>query len=396
MERFQQIFKRRSALVVTAALALSAAPFALGQEGAAKVHGHVQNPAGQPLTSGQVKFTKDLTTPFKDEKFTNTVDIDAGGNYTVPNVAPGEYFVYVIQGTNVVDRQQIKFAANEDKALDFDMTRAEYTASMTPEQKKALEEFKAKNAAAVAGNKQVANLNGVITSVRADIKSPTPNFDKDATDIKGAVEARPTEPILWAVQGEVLLAKADATAKADRANKTNPSQDENVTKSYSDSADSFKKSADLMAAAPKPNPEQQASVYNQLGTVYARSGKATDATAAFDKAADLDPKNKGMFYGNEAAILFNAQQNDAALAAAEKAIAADPTKPNPYYIKGQALLAKATVDAKGNIIPPPGCVDAYNKYLDLAPDGAQAPAVKDVLTSMGQKVTTRYKATGKK
>lgn len=396
MERFQHILKRRSALVATAALALTASPLAFAQESPAKVHGHVQNAAGQAVTSGEVKFTKDLTVPFKDEKFTNTVEIDKDGNFTAPNIAPGEYFIYITSGTNVVDRLQAKFAAGEDKTLDFDMTRAEYINSMTPEQRKAIEEYKTKNAAAVAANKQVANLNGIITAVRTDIKSASPNFDKDTSDIKQAVDARPTEPILWAVQGEVLEAKADKTAKDDRANKTNPMQDDNVTKSYSDAADSFKKSADLMAAAPKPNVEQQASVYNQLGTVYARSNKIPDATAAFDKAASLDPKNTGMFYGNEAAVLFNAQQNDAALAAAEKAIAADPTKPNPYYIKGQALLQKATVDAKGNIVPPPGCVEAYNKYLDLAPDGAQAPAVKEVLTSMGQKVQTRYKAPGKK
>ena len=46
-------------------------------------------------------------------------------------------------------------------------------------------------------------------------------------------------------------------------------------------------------------------------------------------------------------------------------------------------------------MPPPGCVDAYQKYLELAPDGPQAPAVKEVLTSLGQKVETKYKASSK-
>ena len=35
-----------------------------------------------------------------------------------------------------------------------------------------------------------------------------------------------------------------------------------------------------------------------------------------------------------------------AAAAADKAIAADPKRADAYYIKGQALIPKATVDAK--------------------------------------------------
>ena len=95
-------------------------------------------------------------------------------------------------------------------------------------------------------------------------------------------------------------------------------------------------------------------------------------------------------------MIGTGRQDDGALVGANKAIAADPNQAMPYYIKGQELLQKATVDTKGQIVPPVGCVDAYQKYLQLAPDGPYAPAVKDVLTQMGQKIETRYKATGKK
>ena len=380
--------------VVTAALLTS--PTLLAQEQGAKVHGHVQNAAGQALTTGKVEFSKDLTKPLKEEKMTNTVDIDKDGNYTVTGVAPGEYFVWVVQEDKQIDRQQVTFKAGEDRTLDFDMTREEYMKTLSPEARKQIEEFKAKNAAAAAGNKQVATLNATITNVRADIKTPSPNFDKDIADIKQATDARPTEGLLWAVQGEVYTAQAKKLAAADRANKTNPMQDDAVKTAYENAATALNKASDLMAAAPKPNPEQQATVYNQLGNIYADSGKPTDASAAYDKAVALEPKSAGTYYYNEAAVMFNAHQDDAALAAADKAIAADPSQPMPYYIKGQELLAKATVDAKGVIVAPPGCVDAYQKYLELAPDGPQAPAVKEVLTSLGQKIQTKYKATPSK
>ncbi len=392
------MLKRRSVIAAFAGAVLMTSPALPAQDAAAgaTVHGHVQNAAGQPLTSGQIKLTKDINLPYKDEKFTNTADIDKDGNYTVKGVAPGEYFAYVVVADKTADQQHFTIKTGDAPTVDFDMTRAEYIAKMSPEERKSLEDFKAKNAAAAAGNKQISNLNATITAVRTDIKSPTPNFDKDIADMKQATEQRPNEGLLWAVQGEVFTAQAKKTSATDRANKTNPLQDDAVKTSYASAATSLQKAADLMAAAKPPVVEQEATVYNQLGSVYGEGGKPTDATAAFEKAASLDPKGASQYYTNEAIIFDHNGGGDPEVAAAEKAIAADPNKPLPYYLKGQALLAKATVDAKGQIVPPPGCVDAYQKYLQLAPDGPQAPAVKDVLTQMGQKIESKYKAGTKK
>jgi len=44
------------------------------------------------------------------------------------------------------------------------------------------------------------------------------------------------------------------------------------------------------------------------------------------------------------------------------------------------------------MIPPPGCLEAYQKYLDLAPTGLYASEVKAILASFAQKVDTTYKA----
>ncbi len=397
-QRIEEMFKRHNVMTAVATAVLMSSPAMLAQDAAAgaTVHGHVQNAAGQPITTGQIKFTKDISLAYKDEKFTNTADIDKEGNYTVKGIAPGEYFAYVVVADKTADQQHFTVKAGDTPTVDFDMTRAEYVAKMSPEERKTLEEFKAKNAAAAAGNKQITNLNATITAVRADIKSPTPNFDKDVADMKQATEQRPNEGLLWAVQGEVFTAQAKKAAATDRTNKTNPLQDDAVKSSYASAATSLQKAADLMAAAKPPAVEQEATVYNQLGSVYGEGGKASDAPAAFEKAASLDPKGAAQYYTNEAIIFDHNGGGDPEVAAAEKAIAADPNKALPYYLKGQALLAKATVDAKGQIVPPPGCVDAYQKYLQLAPDGPQAPAVKDVLTQMGQKIETRYKAGAKK
>jgi hypothetical protein len=72
------------------------------------------------------------------------------------------------------------------------------------------------------------------------------------------------------------------------------------------------------------------------------------------------------------------------LAAAEKAIAADPSRAMLYYFKGQALVSKATVDSQTQkMILAPGCAEAYQKYLELEPNGQFANEARGVLTGAG-------------
>jgi tetratricopeptide (TPR) repeat protein len=337
----------------------------------------------------------------KDRKYIATFPTDADGNYKATGIAPGDYLVVVEQQNVDADYQKLTVKQSDtDLTLNFDMTRAEYINAMTPEQKKQLEEYKKNNAAAADANKKIANLNATLASVRADLAAARPtagDVSKDVADMKAAVDAKPDESILWISYGNTLEVQGDHLAKADKDAHKPVSGDPDAMKMYDDAIDAYKKGADLNAASKKPVPADQAAAWNGVGNAYSKEGKPTDAAAGFENAVKAEPANAGMFYGNEAAVLFNAGQTDAAAAAADKAIAADPNRPDPYFIKGQALIAKSSFDAKTQkIVPPPGCVDAYQHYLSLAPDGTHAEAVKEVLTSLGEKVDTSYRAGKKK
>jgi len=68
-----------------------------------------------------------------------------------------------------------------------------------------------------------------------------------------------------------------------------------------------------------------------------------------------------------------------------------------YYLKGNGLVQKTTMDPKTNkLVAPPGCMEAYQKYLQLAPDGPYAAEVKGILQGFNQTVDTSYKAPKKK
>jgi len=369
----------------------------LAQTPTASVHGHVNNAAGIAITSGQIKLTTDKSADPKDQKYKNTFDIDSNGDFKGAGIAPGDYLAIVFVGANHVDFQDVTFKAGDDKVLNFDMTRKEYVDKMSPEDKKALEEYKKNAGAAMNANKVIANLNNAMKQVRDDLATPTPNFDQDAKTMQQATSQKPDEAVLWFNLGAVYIAQGDASVKAAKADHKSWQTDETVIKQYNDGIAAYHKGIDANTASKKPNPVDAGIAWNSIGNAQAKLGKIPEAQEAFENAVKLSPTTAGMVYGNEAAVLFNAGQGEAAAVAADKAIAADPNKPDPYYIKGQSLITKATVDPKtSKIVAPAGCAEAYQKYLELAPEGPHAADAKEILASMGQTVNTKYKAPGKK
>ncbi|NYF79301.1 tetratricopeptide repeat protein [Granulicella arctica] len=364
------------------------------QDATASIHGHILNPIGQPVNSGDVKLTTDRASDAKSRKYAYTFPIDASGNYKGTGIKPDNYVVIVFQADKSLDFQDsVVFKTGEDKQVDFDMSRKEYLDKMTPEEKKALEDYKKKNAEVVSANAKIANLNALLTQARADNKSG--NYDASVTAMQQATTAKPDEPILWITLADGQLGVADTALKAAKA-AGKPATDPDVAQKYNDAIGSYKKAIDLNAASKKPNPETAAAAYNQEGQAYGKMGDAQNASTAYDQAAKTLPANAGMYYFNEAATLYNAGKTTEAGAAADKAIAADPKRADAYYIKGQALIPQASVDPKTQkITAPPGCVEAYQQYLELAPDGPHAQEVKDILTGIGATVKSSYKA-GKK
>jgi tetratricopeptide (TPR) repeat protein len=348
------------------------APFALhAQQQTGSLHGHAQDPAGTPMANAQIQVSTDGKTPLY------TFNADQNGDYKGDNIKPGTYVVTMfIKGPNdanfkAVDRfESVKIDAGANVTQDFDLSRPEYIKKLPPEEQKAIADAKAKNAGILKDNAQVKNLNADLATARQDIKDK--KFDEAATLMQKDTAAKPDAAVLWV---EEAIAQ-------------------NGLKKYDDAITSAKKAIETNAASKKPSPEIEGAANNTLGEAYAGKNQIPDATAAYDAAAKAQPANAGMFYSNEAIVLAKSGANaDAVAAAADKAIAADPNKPVPYYLKGQALIAKATVDPKtSKIVAPPGCEEAYEKYLQLDPNGPMAADAKNILEQIGSKQAKSYKA----
>jgi len=387
---------RMKFLAALAAFTLAGSMTSMAQSDAT-IKGHVIDPVGQVVTDGEVRFTKDKSAPQAEQRMTNITPIDAGGNYVAKGVPPGDYFVYVFQKNMAQDRQELTVHAGVDVVLDFDMTTERYMKDLAPERRKEIEEYKKTASAAIAANSVINNLNKTLSTVRTDLAAAAPtkgDVTKDVTDMKTATGARPDESVLWIVYGETLLAQADHVAAEDqKAGKAFMTDDDDV-KLYTDAVAAYQKGVDLNAASKKPAPADQSVAYNSIGNIDGKLGKVPEASAAYDKAVAGDPTHAGMYYGNEAIVMYKANQPEGAIAAANKAIDADATRPDPYYIKAQSMVGNATVDTKTQmVVLPPGCLDAYQAFLSLAqPTDPRVAQVKELLASLNVKIDTSYKA----
>jgi tetratricopeptide (TPR) repeat protein len=120
-----------------------------------------------------------------------------------------------------------------------------------------------------------------------------------------------------------------------------------------------------------------ARLYTQIGNDNLKLRNNDAAIAAYTKAAALDP-HPGVAYFNLCATQYNLGNGESAIAACDKAIAADPSRADAYFIKGSLLVAESKM-VGGKVVAPAGTKEALQKYLALAPHGAHAQDVGQML-----------------
>jgi tetratricopeptide (TPR) repeat protein len=201
-----------------------------------------------------------------------------------------------------------------------------------------------------------------------------------------ATQIDPSRDLLWAKLGDYTLSAAAKDTDTDAKKKD-----------YSDAVADYQKAIDLKQKALDADPAKKtpdatkilAQYYNNLGQGQSKSGQVDDAIKSYNMAAQLDPAGAAQYYFNEGAVLTNTGKVDDAIVAFDKAIAADPNRADAYYWKGVNMIGKATL--KGDkMIAPDGTAEAFNKYLELQPNGPFADPAKQMLASIGASIETSY------
>jgi len=376
-------------LVVAAAGAFFLALTAFAQISA--IEGDVKGENGEPAVKAVIKITR------TDIKGSYHCDTNKKGHYFYNGLPLGTYNITVevdgkeMDGVNGVrtrlgdptpvnfDLQKIAAARNAKQAQAQQATAAgaaagsagqaltkEQERGMSKEQKEAYDKAMKDREASMKKNKE---LNDAFTSGIDALQKK--DFEAAITQLTKASEMDPKQVAVWSNLADAYV--------QDAAKKTGPDFDATMAKGI----DAYHKAIEL-----NPN---DGGLHNNFALALAKAKKFPEMQAELEKAAQIDPTKAGQYYYNLGASLVNSGQSDAAAAAFKKAIELDPNHADSYYQYGVYLVGKATITADGKVTPVPGTVDAFQKYLQLAPTGQFAEGAKGMLQSMDAKVDTSFR-----
>ncbi|MBI4905048.1 MAG: hypothetical protein HY820_15535 [Acidobacteria bacterium] len=364
---------------------------AMAQTGA--IEGDVKGEDGQMMPKGDCKKAQGACLKIErtDIKGNYQTATDKKGHFFHAGLPLGSYNVTlevdgkvkdVIKGvrTRLGDPIPVNFNLAAQKARQMAMQkRAEAAASggqtqltkeesreMSAEQRAQMEKAMKERAAAMQKNKA---LNDAFNLGMEALKGK--NFDGAVEQFAKASEMDAKQHVIWAQLAEAYMGQATVKTGADQ------------TTVQTKGLEAYNKAIEL-----KPD---DAAYHNNYALALVKAKKIDEAKVELTKAADLDKPNAGRYFYNLGAVLVNTGQTEAAGEVFKKAIEADPNYADAQYQYGIYLLSKATTTADGKVTPPPGTSEAFQKYLELKPDGPFAESAKGMLQTLTATVSTEYK-----
>lgn len=358
--------------ILVAALALASAPRAAAQMGS--ISGQILDINGKPWVGLTVQATS-------EQGAKQTAKTDNDGKYSIPNLRTGIYMVTITAFPPPNDKQPAYDLAKVkvESGVDAKGTDANFKDIMAKQGAAAQEQVKKNEEAKVKFEGMKAHFtagNAILEqekTAKADLqKAPadqrdalkqklTDLSDQAAKEYKAAQESAgekdPNQHLLWAKLGEAY----DTAGRNDEA------------------AQAYQQ-----AITAKPDVP---GYYNNLGNVLARAGKIDEAKAAYTKSAELDPTNAATAWRNFGISLYNANRLGDAVEPLQKSAELDPKNSQTWYLLGASLVYKMTLKKVGDKEVPefaPGTIEAYQKAIELDPNGTYGQQAKAGLEQLQQ------------
>jgi tetratricopeptide (TPR) repeat protein len=352
-------------LVLLLALTCGFAPKAAAQDGMAT--GQILDVAGKPWVDIAIQAVS-------DQGAKSDTKTDKDGNFTFRGLRNGVYTLAVqLPAPNKPYEVKIRVAGSDTPKvnLNFKDIVAKQGSEYAEQQKKQEEEkqkfqgMKAHYEAGVGFLTQATQAKTDLAKAPADKRDAKKQEVKDLSDkavteleaAKAAAGEKDTNlNLIWARLGDAY----DADGRGD------------------DAANAYKQAIEL-----KPT----AAYYNNLGGIYGRAGKIAEAMAAFQKSAELDPQNAAQAYRNGGITLYNTGRLKEAVEPLKKATELDPKNAQGWYLLGASLVYNMTtkrVGDKEEVVFAPGTIEAYQKAIELDPNGPYGQQAKLGLEQLQQ------------
>lgn len=374
--------KKHFAILLFVVLALGLCVPPVFAQASGTVKGVCKDAQGSPVADAVVVWAN------MDNGQKYTLKTNKKGEYFSLGLTPGKYNVTLYKSADdqkagkEMDHVNGFVVKLDENTVDFDVKKEMEDSAkgkgLSAEQVKQQQE---QNAKAEKEKSTVGKLNDKLNAAKT--AADAGDFDTAIAALTEATQMDATRDLLWFKLGDYY--RLSAPKQTDPAEKQ---------KRLDSAVESYQKAVDLKKAAPSDKDpaaaaKTLAAYYNNLADAYSKDKKVDDAVKTYELSAQTDPASAAQAYFNIGAVLTNAGKADDAIAAFDKCIAADPTRAEAYYQKGVNLLGKATLQGDKTVAAP-GTVDAFQKYLEIAPTGPNAQNAKDLLASLGAKVETTY------
>lgn len=194
-----------------------------------------------------------------------------------------------------------------------------------------------------------------------------------------------------ALKAQALDLSGKAVTELEAAKAAAPDKDPNMNLIYARLGDAYESAGRVddainaykQAIVIKPLP----AYYNNLGGVLGRSGKIDEAMAAYQKSAELDPPNAAQAYRNGGITMYNAGKMKEAVEPLKKSTELDPKSAQAWYLLAAALVGSMEYKKVGDrmeVVVQPGTVEAYQKAVELDPNGTYGQQAKQGLEALAQ------------
>lgn len=310
------------------------------------IKGVCKDQEGKPISDGVVEVTN------SDSGRKLTTKTDKNGEYHMIGLTPGSYNAVLTRNGAAIDNfNKIPIGVGDMREVNFDLKKD--LAGKGPS-----EEDLKKQQEVTKQNEKIKGLNARLGQAR-DLEKAG-NYDQAISILQEATTSDPSKDLLWAYLGDAYVG----------------------AKKYPEAIDAFQKAIAIKG--------DSAVYHNALANALNKGGQTDKAIAEYTQVAQMDPTNAAVAYFNMGVVYYNTNKPDDAVTSFDKSIGLDATKADAYYYKGMALLTKASLGKDGKYSPAPGTVEAFQKYLELKPDGPNAQTAKDTIAMLGSSVETSY------
>ena len=352
-------------LLVTVALALCA-PACWSQATLTRTDGRITD-SGKSLPGVQVILSE------RDTFEVYRATTDKYGTFSIPEVARGTYIVSVLNAAgDKLFRKTLELTSAPDAPirLDIDISGAPPGPSAPPPPS-----LSAAPAAAPAtqDEKNAEQLDSLIRQYNSALRAG----DNQAAiaALKAIVAADPTRWDYFDALGQTQMTIGDYDHAAESYEKGIEAVQRFLSSNPANGSAILKSDRDLAQAG------MEHMLINQSDS-YLKLKKNNEAIEASTKAAEFAP-DPATGYFNLCVMHYNTQTLDGAVDACNKAIAANPDRADAYFIEGALLFSATKTNKDGSLTVAPGTVESLKKYMEVAPAGAHATEVKQMLEYLG-------------